>query len=173
MPGVDHACNRMDIVRIIQPAHIHNIRHIQHDNRLLEVGCHLLQHVLLIIGQPVASLLIGIVLILARRTADHHDSFIRLPPGFRHQLACQRHFLLMPRLCGPTASPVIERVGLDPFLIHSRQIFINRDILLGAQAVQQVGCIRHMYTAARSGAAPIIVHLCSSKNRNAFALPDR
>ncbi|MNN93610.1 hypothetical protein D3C81_2120940 [compost metagenome] len=61
---------------IIQPAHINNVRYVQHDDGLFKIGRHLLQHLLLVLGQLVASRRIRIILVFAGSAADDDDRLI-------------------------------------------------------------------------------------------------
>ncbi|MNF95831.1 hypothetical protein D3C84_786000 [compost metagenome] len=132
----------------IQPAHIDNVRYVQHDDRLFKIRRHLLQHRQLIRRQQIASRLIRVVLVFPCCTAEDNNGFARPASRRRYKLSRERHFLLMPRLGSPAASSVIERILLDPLLVYRSQLFVQLDARLAPKTAKQIRRMRNVDAAA-------------------------
>ena len=162
VPNVHHG---LDAV-LFHPAHVDDIADIQQDGHMVKLVGDLLDHVAFVVGQEEASLRVAGVLALARSAAEHDDRLIGFGSCVCNQLFGHGHFRLAPGL-GPIPD-AHRRVLRDPVFIDFRQVLVDMDLRIFAEAIEDVCHVIDVYLAAGTGAALEIVDLNASEHRNRF-----
>ena len=148
----------------VDPLHIHDITHIQHNDRPGKCIADITKNFFLRSCQQITAFRSTIILVFSCGSAENHNRQIRLFRRLSRQFFADGHFFLVPGLHGPSLS-YIKRMILQPFPVLCLQYLIH---LYGAVFLETVCNIGHIWSIDHTSGtrtALIMLELGSAEDR--------
>ena len=155
---------------LLHPLHIQGAAGVEDHGHLVEPAADRFEHVPLGLGQQIAALDGGAVLVLARRAAQYHHRRVIAPGGGADRLGGEGHLLLIPGLVGPALAHV-EGVVRYPGLVLGLERGVHRHRAGELKALGYAWHVARVHKAAGAGAGLVVVELAAAEHRHFSALP--
>ena len=149
----------------VDPLHIHDITHIQHNDRPGKCIADITKNFFLRSCQQITAFRSTIILVFSCGSAENHNRQIRLFRRLSRQFFADGHFFLVPGLHSPSLS-YIKRMILQPFPVLCLQYLIH---LYGAVFLETVCNIGHIWSIDHTSGtrtALIMLELGSAEDRH-------
>ena len=161
LPYIEHSLRLIPV----DPLHIHDITHIQHNDRPGKCIADITKNFFLRSCQQITAFRSTIILVFSCGSAENHNRQIRLFRRLSRQFFADGHFFLVPGLHGPSLS-YIKRMILQPFPVLCLQYLIH---LYGAVFLETVCNIGHIWSIDHTSGtrtALIMLELGSAEDRH-------